>query len=133
MIEDKGGALALIKDGLGRRLMTEGAVRRQKAIDGGRRPWVTVNLWPQKPNVPNTAFRIDPASAAEQVARLRRVRVERDGARVDAALKAVRAASESGANVVPAVLEAVRAYATVGEIVEVWRDIFGHFTPSTDF
>jgi methylmalonyl-CoA mutase N-terminal domain/subunit len=133
MIEEKGGALAVIRDGIGRRLMTEGAVRRQKAIDGGQRPWVTVNLWPQKPNVPNTAFRIDPAAAEEQVARLKRVRAERDQARVEAALRAVRQATESGANVVPSVLEAVRAYATLGEIVEIWRDIYGHFTPSTEF
>jgi methylmalonyl-CoA mutase N-terminal domain/subunit len=133
MIEEKGGALAVIRDGIGRRLMTEGAVRRQKAIDGGQRPWVTVNLWPQKPNVPNTAFRIDPAASAEQMARLHRVRAERDGARVETALLAVREATASGANVVPAVLEAVRAYATVGEIVDIWRDIYGHFTPSTEF
>lgn len=133
MIEEKGGALAVIKDGIGRRLMTEGAVRRQKAIDSGRRPWVTVNMWPQKPNVAGTAFRIDPATADAQIARLQQVRATRDQARVEKALVAVREASQSGANVTPAVLEAVRAYATVGEIVEIWRDIFGHFTPSTEF
>lgn len=133
MIEEKGGALAVIRDGIGRRLMTEGAVRRQKAIDSGQRPWITVNRRPQKPDVANTAFRIDPAAATDQVARLQRVRAERDEARVGAALAAVRAATASGANVTPAVLEAVRAYATVGEIVEIWRDIFGHFSPSTEF
>ncbi|HEV7370726.1 methylmalonyl-CoA mutase family protein [Arenibaculum sp.] len=133
VIEARGGALPVIQDGFGRQLMTTGAVRRQKAIDTGRRPWVTVNLWPQKPDVANTAFRIDPSLAREQLARLDRVRAERDGARVAAALREVRAAAQSGANVMPSVLEAVRAYATVGEIVDVWRDVFGHFSPSTDF
>lgn len=133
MIEESGGALAVIRDGIGRRILTEGAVRRQQAIDRGRRPWVTVNLWPQKPDVANTAFRIDPAHAGAQLERLKRVREERDGARVAAALTAVRAATERGENVTPAVLEAVRAYATVGEIVNVWREIHGPFTPSTEF
>jgi methylmalonyl-CoA mutase N-terminal domain/subunit len=132
-IEAEGGALAVIHDGLGRRLMTEGAVRRQKAIDSGRRPWVTVNLWPQEPKVPNTAFRIEPAAAQAQLDRLGRVRAERDEKRVGAALAAVREATQSGANVTPSVLEAVRAYATVGEIVDIWRGCFGHFTPSTSF
>ena len=132
-IEDRGGALPVIAEGYGRRLMTEGAVRRQKAVDGGQRPWVTVNLWPQKPEVANTAFRIGPAAAAAQVERLQRVRTQRDGARVAAALAAVRQAAQDGSNVTPAVLEAVRAYATVGEIVDIWRDVFGHFSPSTDF
>ena len=50
----------MINGGFGRQVMTQGAVRRQRAIDSGERPWVTVNLWPQKPNVPNTAFRGDP-------------------------------------------------------------------------
>lgn len=133
MLEAQGGALAIIRDGIGRRLMTEGAVRRQKAIDSGQRPWVTVNKWPQKPNVPNTAFRIDPSTTEEQIARLKRVRAERDDARVKETLAAVRKATLSGENVTPAVLDAVRAYATVGEIVDIWRDIHGHFTPSTEF
>lgn len=62
-VEAAGGALRVIDGGLGRRVMNEGAVRRQRAIDSGERPWVTVNLWPQKPNVPNTAFRIDPRTS----------------------------------------------------------------------
>jgi methylmalonyl-CoA mutase, N-terminal domain len=132
-IEHVGGALAVISTGFGRRVMTEGAVRRQRAIDSGDRPWVTVNMWPQKPNVPNTAFRGDAKAAERQLARLARVKAERDGARVNAVLKEVDRASAEDRNVVPSVLEAVRAYATVGEITDVWRKRFGTFVPSTDF
>ena len=66
-IERIGGALAVISTGFGRRAMTEGAVRRQRAIDSGERPWVTVNMWPQKPNVPNTAFRGDAQATERQL------------------------------------------------------------------
>ena len=113
--------------------MTEGAVRRQRAIDSGDRPWVTVNKWPQKPDVPNTAFRGDPKAEERQLARLAQVKSTRDQKRVKAALAEVERATAEDRNVVPSVLEAVRAYATVGEIVDIWRRRFGAFVPSTDF
>ena len=84
-----GGALAAIHTGFARRVMTEGAVRRQRAIDSGERPWVTVNMWPQKPDVPNTAFRGDAKAAERQLARLAGVKATRDPVRVKAALAEV--------------------------------------------
>ena len=132
-IEAAGGALRVIDGGIGRRIMTEGAVRRQQAIDSGDRPWITVNKWPQTPDVPHTAFRIDPAVPGRQLARLARVKAGRDDTRVRAALKEVTRACAEGANTMPAVLEAVRAYATVGEICDCWRGQFGTFSPSTAF
>ena len=132
-VEDAGGALRVIDGGLGRRWMSEGAVRRQRAIDSGERPWVTVNLWPQKPNVPNTAFRVNPENTRRQLERLQQVKDSRNQERVRTALAAIDAACRSGANMVPATLEAVRAYATVGEITDRWRAHYGVFTPSTDF
>jgi methylmalonyl-CoA mutase N-terminal domain/subunit len=108
-------------------------VRRQRAIDSGERPWVTVNMWPQKPDVPNTAFRGDAQATERQLRRLAQVKASRDSKRLQAALAEVDRASAEDRNVVPSVLEAVRAYGTVGEIVEVWRRRFGTFVPSTDF
>ena len=128
-----GGALAAISTGFARRVMTEGAVRRQRAIDSGDRPWVTVNMWPQQPNVPNTAFRGDAKAVERQLARLAQVKATRDAARVKEILAEVDRATAENRNVVPCVLDAVRAYATVGEIVDVWRRRFGGFVPSTDF
>jgi methylmalonyl-CoA mutase, N-terminal domain len=132
-IEQIGGALAAISTGFARRVMTEGAVRRQRAIDSGDRPWVTVNMWPQKPDVPNTAFRGDDKAEERQLARLAQVKSTRDQKRVKATLAEVERATAEHRNVVPSVLEAVRAYASVGEIVEIWRRRFGAFVPSTDF
>ena len=132
-IERIGGALGVLDTGFGRKVMTEGAVRRQRALDRGERPWVTVNLWPQKPDVPNTAFRGDPQAADRQLARLAAVKAGRSQPEVAAALAEVSRAVAEGANVVPSVLRAVRAYATVGEIVDIWRNRFGSFVPNTDF
>ena len=132
-IEEAGGALDVIDRGLARRWMSEGAVRRQRAIDSGNRPWVTVNLWPQEPKVPNTAFRVDPETTRRQLERLEQVRATRDEARVARALADIDAACRSGENMVPATLEAVKAYATVGEVCDRWRTHFGAFTPSVDF
>ncbi len=102
-------------------------------MDSGERGWVTVNKWPQVPNVPHTAFRIDPAATERQLARLARVKAERDERRVQAALAEVARACSEGRNIMPGVLAAVRAYATVGEICDCWREQFGSFEPSTDF
>ena len=132
-IGEVGGALAAISTGYARRVMTEGAVRRQRAIDSGDRPWVTVNKWPQKPDVPNTAFRGDDKALERQLARLAQVKSTRDQSKVKAALAEVERATAEDRNVVPSVLEAVRAYATIGEIVDIWRRRFGAFVPSTDF
>lgn len=132
-VEEAGGALRVIDGGLGRRWMAEGAVRRQRAIDSGERPWVTVNMWPQKPNVPNTAFRVNPENIRRQMERLRQVKESRNAERVRAALAGIDDACRSGANMVPAALEAVKAYATVGEIADRWRAHHGDSTVSTDF
>lgn len=132
-IERIGGALPVIRTGFGRSRMTEGAVRRQRAFDSGDRPWVTVNMWRQKPDVPNTAFRGDPTAVERQLRRLAQVKSERDGKRVAAALAEVDRASAEGRNVTPSVLEAIRAHATVGEICTLWRERFGAFVPASDF
>ena len=67
------------------------------------------------------------------MARLAQVKSTRDQKRVKATLAEVERATAEDRNAVPSVLEAVRAYASVGEIVEIWRRRFGAFVPSTDF
>lgn len=133
MIDKAGGALALIENGLGRTLLTEGAVQRQRKVDSGERAWVTVNKWRQQPDVPNTAFRVDETTAERQIARTRKVKAGRDEAQVARALARVGEASIDGVGVTEAALEAVLAYVTVGEICDVWRARFGEFEPSTAF
>ncbi|MFO1170752.1 MAG: methylmalonyl-CoA mutase family protein [Hyphomicrobiaceae bacterium] len=130
-IKAMGGAIAIMDNGWAKRFMSEGAARRQRHVDSGERPWVTVNIDRQKPNVPHTAFRIDPQTAEKQIARLAAVKASRDNARVAAALAEIDRAAAEDRNSMQPVLEAVRAYATVGEIVDVWRKRYGEFQPST--
>ncbi|MBE1206072.1 methylmalonyl-CoA mutase family protein [Aminobacter carboxidus] len=132
-IDEIGGALRVIDGGFGREIMNRGAQRRQQRLDRGDRPWVTVNKWPQKPDVPNSAFRMDPTTTGRQHQRTARIRRERDNARVQQALDAIDRACVSGENMVPATMEAVRSYATVGEIAERWRHHFGTFEPAASF
>jgi methylmalonyl-CoA mutase N-terminal domain/subunit len=132
-IDEVGGALRVLDSGFGREIMNRGAQKRQQRIDSGSRPWVTVNKWPQKPNVPNTAFRMEPETNTRQQERTARIKRERDNERVQRALAAIDEACASGANMVPPVMEAVRAYATVGEIAERWRRSFGSFEPLASF
>jgi len=132
-IMQAGGALTAIEGQLARRLINAGAIRRQRAVESGEREWVTANLWPQKPAPGHDAFRADAETAARQKACLDRVRRERDQSRVNAALAKVEEASRQDMNVVEPVLEAVRAYATLGEICEIWRKQFGVFEPSNAY
>ena len=87
--------------------------------------WVGDCLRPWAPSAP---LRIDPETARRQVERVRRVRAERDSAGVESALKRLgEAASTPETNTMPAVLECVEAYATVGEICDTLRDVFGEY------
>jgi methylmalonyl-CoA mutase N-terminal domain/subunit len=72
-------------------------------------------------------FKADPAGEQAQVERLRRLRADRDAEAVEAALAAVGATAGSGGNLMPAILDAVRCYATVGEICGVLRERFGTY------
>ncbi len=126
-----GGAIAAMEKGFPQSVIAEGAVRRQREIDSGERVLVTVNRWPQRKELPTGAFKIDRGTAQHQRARLARVKAGRDGEQVRAALARVREACQSGENLVPPVLEAVKAYATIGEICDVLRGVFGEYRAQT--
>ena len=74
-------------------------------------------------------FRVDPETEARQIERLERVRRERDSAKVEEALDRVRTAAETGENLMAPILDAVRVYATQGEICDALREVFGTYTP----
>jgi methylmalonyl-CoA mutase N-terminal domain/subunit len=131
-IDRRGGALACIESGWFARQLAEAAYAQARAVEDGARVVVGVNRHASPPE-PVEVFRVDPALEAEQVAAVRRVRATRDPSAVAAGLEAVRKAAEAGENVVPACVQAVSAYATVGEIVTVLRDIHGAWLPSTTY
>jgi methylmalonyl-CoA mutase N-terminal domain/subunit len=125
-IEAMGGTLAAIEAGFQQREIADAAYRVQREIETGERIVVGVNRFrdPDE-DTPPPIQRIDPEAERRQVERVRRVRAERDPVAWARALDRLEAAARGGENVLPAILEAVRAYATVGEISDRLRGTWG--------
>jgi methylmalonyl-CoA mutase N-terminal domain/subunit len=137
-IDRAGGTLAAIESGLIQREVQESAYRAQQAIDAGRSIVVGINRFAEKekePGVltgngaggtdPRPLFQIDPEGEARQIARLRALREGRDTDAFRKALAAVMRAASDGSNLVPPIVAAVEARATVGEIADAMRSVFG--------
>ena len=131
-IEELGGAVVALEDGYQIREIHESAYRHQQAVEREERIVVGVNRY-QAPTPPIAKVQsIEPEQTQSQLRRLARVRSERDGSRVEASLARLEEVARSSENTVPAILECVEAYATVGEIADVFRGVFGEqreFTP----
>ncbi len=126
-IEDEGGTLAAIERGLIQRQIQESAYRRQQEIERGERIVVGMNRFTDESPVNTEVLRIDPAVEQEQRTRVAQLRSSRDQTRTRQALAAVTRAARDGANLVPPVIAAVEALATVGEIADTLRAVFGEY------
>ena len=128
-IEDMGGAVAAIESGYMQREIQEAAWRYQQEVDRGERIIVGVNKFQLDGEEPQPIFRVDPEVERAQVQRLRAVKRERDDGAVAASLSRLRDAPAGDENLLPSILEAVKAYATVGEMCGVLREVFGDYQP----
>jgi methylmalonyl-CoA mutase N-terminal domain/subunit len=126
-IDAAGGTLAAIEAGFQQRQIQESAYRVQQAIEAGDQVVVGVNRFRDEAglSVPPPIQRIDPDGERRQIERVRRVRAERDVAAWETALGRLEECARGGENLMPAVIEAVRAYATVGEISNRLRTAWG--------
>jgi methylmalonyl-CoA mutase N-terminal domain/subunit len=124
-IDSMGGALAAIEQGFPQREIQESSYRYQKDIESERRVVVGVNKFVSSYPKPSGLLRLDPEVAKRQKERLARVKQERNGDAVGAALKKLEGAARGTENTMPAFLECVAAYATIGEICDVLRGVFG--------
>ena len=124
-IDDLGGAIAALESGYQIREIHESAYQLQREIESEERIVVGVNAHVTDHPPIEDLQRIDPEQTARQLERLARVRRERDGEAVTTALAGLRATAEGTTNTVPAILAAVEAHATVGEIADVLRSVFG--------
>jgi len=124
-IDELGGMLRAVEEGYPQREIAESAYRYQREIEAGERIVVGVNAFRSEEEEPIPILRIDEKVARGQVERLRAVKAERDGARAAAALAVLERAAREGANVMPPIIAAVKAYATLGEISDVLRSVFG--------
>ncbi|HEX8939003.1 MAG TPA: methylmalonyl-CoA mutase family protein [Candidatus Limnocylindrales bacterium] len=124
-IEAQGGTLAAIEAGFQQREIQEAAYRTQRAIELGEQVVVGVNRFIDEGSPVAGLQRIDPAGERRQVERLRRVRAERDGAAWQRSLDRLADEARGEGNLMPPLIEAVQAYATVGEISDRLRAVWG--------
>jgi methylmalonyl-CoA mutase N-terminal domain/subunit len=125
-IDAMGGMVAAIEKGYPQREIAEASYRYQMAIDKKEKIIVGVNLF-VTPEKPIEVLQIDESVARRQAARLRKLRADRSSAEVDRRLNALRKAAQGSANLMPFIYDAVKAYATLGEICEAMRTVFGAY------
>ncbi len=120
-----GGSVAAVENGYVQREIQESAYKYQKDIEEEKRVVVGLNRFQSEEPKPTNLLRVDPAVREEQVESLKKLKSERDGSNVDSALSELKAAAQGSENLMPPILDAVRAYATLGEICDVLREVFG--------
>ncbi len=129
-IDRRGGALRAIEASWPQQEIREAAYRFQKGTESGDIAVIGVNVFAKDERVPVEIFAVDAAIEAEQVARVRAVRERRDAEAAARCLDEVERAAKTGANLMPPILEAVTAYATLGEVASRLRDVFGEYRTS---
>src|SRR2546421_424445 len=126
-IDALGGVLACILNGFFQREIAESAYRYQQEIDQHKRTIVGVNDFIMQEDIKVPTLYIDQVGERAHLERLGRVRRERDNAAVKRALENLRHVAEGTENTMPAIIEAVKVYATLGEIMDVFRSVFGDY------
>jgi methylmalonyl-CoA mutase N-terminal domain/subunit len=126
-IDEMGGAPGAIEKGYIQQEIQDSAYRYQKDVEANERIVVGVNRFQIEEAPPSGLMRVDPAVAEAQHQRLAALRAERDGNKVAQCLEALRRAAAGTDNLMPVILDAVHAYATLGEICGVLRDVFGEY------
>ncbi|MFE7747628.1 methylmalonyl-CoA mutase [Streptomyces sp. NPDC057428] len=132
-VEDMGGAVGAIERGFQKGEIERSAYRIAQETDSGERVVVGVNRFRLDEEEPYEPLRVDPAIEAQQAARLAKLRAERDQEAVDAALAELKRAAEGTANVLYPMKDALRARATVGEVCDALREIWGAYVPTDAF
>jgi len=126
-IDEMGGIIRAVEEGFPQKEIGESAYRYQREVEKGERLIVGVNAFQSERHEPIEILKIDERVAEEQIERLRKVKAERNAAAVSKALARVEAACRGTDNLMPPVLEAVKAYATLGEISDVFRKVWGQY------
>ncbi|MBI5292385.1 MAG: methylmalonyl-CoA mutase [Chloroflexi bacterium] len=129
-IERRGGMVACIEAGFIQKQIANSAADFQRAVEAGEQTIVGMNAYVEEESgelSDDLFFQVDPATTERQIARLRQVRAERRGADVSRALSELKQAAKNGRNIMPSVTDAVTAYATIGEICDVLREVFGEY------
>jgi methylmalonyl-CoA mutase N-terminal domain/subunit len=132
-IDDLGGAVAAIERGFMQREIQNAAYSYQREIETRQRIIVGVNQFISTETETPDLLRVNPELEEKQRERVARVRAERDSAAAAQAVKRVTQAAADGSNLMPPIIEAVRRHATLGEIADAMREVFGQHQPSHEF
>ena len=124
-IKEMGGTVDAIEQGFQMREIGESAYQHRREVESEDRTIVGVNKYVTDEPPLEGLLRIDPEAAQQQIQRVQRLRKERDDSPVQAALKRLTVVAQGTDNTVPAILECVESYCTLGEISQVFRDVFG--------
>ena len=130
-IDAMGGATSAIQKGFYQKEIADSAYKYQREIESKKRTIVGLNEFVTDAKVPIKILRVAPEAEKRQIQRLRKVRTERDGKKVKEALEKLRNAAEGQENLMPYLSEAVKAYATNGEISDALREVFGEYKATT--
>jgi methylmalonyl-CoA mutase N-terminal domain/subunit len=128
-IDELGGATSAIEKGFVQREIQDSAYRYQKEIEKDERVVVGVNKFQVDEQTPMDLLRVDPAVRISQIERLKTLKSERDNSKVRNILSDLGKAAEGDDNLMPLIVAAVKAYATLGEICDELRRIFGEYQP----
>jgi len=128
-IDEFGGAASAIEQGFIQREIQDSAYRYQREIEKDERVVVGVNKFQVEEESPKGLLRVDPTVRVSQIERLKRLKSERDNVKVKNILSELKNAAEGKDNLMPIILEAVKAYATLGEICDALRNVFGEYQP----
>lgn len=126
-IDDMGGMLAAIDKGFPQLEISNAAYHYQRQLDACQKVMVGVNKYVTEEKVSTELLKIDEQVEAHQLARLKEVKRTRDNRKVAQTLRDLRGVSKTDKNLMPYVIEAVKAYATEQEICDVWRDVWGEY------
>ena len=132
-IDDLGGVIRALENGFLQREIADAAYRYQREVDSKERITVGVNEYVSEapPDIP--LLRVDKGGEEHQLQRLNQVRRQRDNRDVREKLKAVEKAARGSQNLMPPLVDAVKAYATLGETMDVLRSVFGEYQPSWSY
>jgi methylmalonyl-CoA mutase N-terminal domain/subunit len=128
-IDEMGGAVKAIEQGYMQREIRKAAYETQKRIEAGEEIVVGMNKFRLENETLPQLMRVDPEIGRQQVEALRKLRATRDNDAVKAKLSQLRKAAEGTENLMPYILDAVKAYATIGEICNTLREVFGEYQP----
>ncbi|MFH1627292.1 MAG: methylmalonyl-CoA mutase family protein [Pseudomonadota bacterium] len=126
-IDEMGGAVEAIEKGFIQREIQDSAYKYQREIEREERIVVGLNRFRVEEKKPTNLLRVDPSVRVSQVESLKKLKSERDSARVEKSLTGLKQVAQGKENLMPLILEAVRGYATLGEICDVLREVFGEY------